>query len=334
MKTYGNGKNKRYNRNNGMLRYAIKRIVTVIPVFIGITAVVFILMSLAPGSTLDAVSEGDTVMSVEQYEALKKSLGLDKPIVVRYFIWLRDFFQGHMGISYRSNQEVSLIISQRILPSVILSGTGIGLAVLLAIPIGIMAAYKPYSRWDSVSSVFALLGATLPGFFIAILGIYIFSIKLGWLPSKGMSNFRSVTFFEYLRHLLMPAVIICFSSMGNLIKQTRGACLEVFNEEYIKTARSKGISEARVVIRHGFRNAMIPVVTSVLLQIPNIIGGSTIIEQIFGWPGIGSLMISSINNRDYPVIMGVAVLIATAVLVTNIILDMIYVLLDPRITHE
>jgi peptide/nickel transport system permease protein len=122
--------------------------------------------------------------------------------------------------------------------------------------------------------------------------------------------------------------------MGNLIKQTRAACLEVFNEEYIKTARSKGVRELRVVILHGFRNAMIPVVTSVLLQIPNIIGGSTIIEQIFGWPGIGSLMISSISNRDYPVIMGVAVLVATAVLVTNIILDLVYCLLDPRISHE
>jgi peptide/nickel transport system permease protein len=313
----------------------IKRLLTVLPVFIGITAVIYILMSLAPGSILDiGGGENNSVMSLQQYEALRASYGLDKPVVVRYFYWLGDFLRGNMGVSYRGNQQVSHIIAQRILPSIMLTGSGVGLAIILAIPIGIMAAYRPYSKWDSLSSLFALLGATLPGFFISILGIYIFSIKLGWLPSKGMSNFFQAGFGEYLRHLIMPGLIVCFGTMGSLIKQTRGACLEIFNEEYIKTARSKGISELRVVLAHGFRNALIPVVTSVLLQIPHIISGSTIIEQIFGWPGIGSLMISSINNRDYPVVMGVAILIATAVLITNILLDLVYVLLDPRITYE
>jgi peptide/nickel transport system permease protein len=317
-----------------MGNYLVKRLLTVIPVFLGITAVVYILMSMAPGSVLDTGSESDVVISSRQYEALRASYGLDKPPVIRYFLWLKDFLRGNMGVSYRGNQQVGHIIAQRIMPSIILTGSGVGLAVLLALPIGIMAAYRPYSKWDSLSSLFALVGATLPGFFISILGIYLFSIKLGWLPSKGMANFTQTGVGEYIRHLIMPGLIICVGSMGSLIKQTRAACLEIFNEEYIKTARSKGISELRVVLHHGFRNALIPVVTSILLQIPHIISGSTIIEQIFGWPGLGSLMISSINNRDYPVVMGVTVLIATAVLVTNILLDLVYVLLDPRITYD
>jgi peptide/nickel transport system permease protein len=318
-----------------MTQYLIKRLLTVIPVFIGITAVIYILMSMAPGNVLDFIGEGsDLVLSDEQYQALRASYGLDKSPVARYVIWLGNFLRGNMGVSYRGNQDVSHIIAQRIMPSVLLTGIGVFFAIILAIPIGIMAAYRPYSMWDSISSFFALLGATLPVFFVSILGVYIFSIKLGWLPSKGMANFAVSGPAEYARHMLMPATIICFSSMGSLIKQTRGACLEVFNEEYIKTARSKGISEARVVFAHGFRNALIPVVTSVLLQIPHIIGGSTIIEQIFGWPGIGSLMLSSINNRDYPVVMGVAVLIASTVLLTNILLDVVYVFLDPRISHD
>jgi peptide/nickel transport system permease protein len=314
--------------------YLVKRLLTVIPVFLGITAVVYILMSMAPGSVLDTGSENDVVISSQQYEALRASYGLDKPPVIRYFLWLKDFLRGDMGVSYRGNQPVGHIIAQRIMPSIILTGSGVGLAVLLALPMGIMAAYRPYSKWDSLSSLFALVGATLPGFFISILGIYLFSIKLGWLPSKGMANFTQAGAGEYLRHLIMPGLIICVGSMGSLVKQTRAACLEIFNEEYIKTARSKGISELRVVLHHGFRNALIPVVTSILLQIPYIISGSTIIEQIFGWPGIGSLMISSINNRDYPVVMGVTVLIATTVLITNILLDLAYALLDPRITYE
>ena len=316
-----------------MWRYKVKRILTAIPIFIGITAVVYLLMSLAPGSALDVLSDSDTKLSAEQYHDLKVSLGLDKPVVVRYLIWLGGFVKGDLGVSYRSNQEVSLIISQRIFPSLLLTGTGVLFAILLGIPIGIMAAYKPYSRWDSISSFLALAGATLPGFFISILGIYIFSMKLGLLPSKGMYNVSDKSVADYVIHLIMPAFVICLGSMGGLIKQTRGACLEVFNEEYMKTARSKGISEWNVIIRHGLRNALIPVVTAVLLEIPHIIGGSTITEQIFGWPGIGSLMIASINNRDYPVVMGIAVLIATAVLITNIVLDILYGLLDPRITY-
>lgn len=222
------------------------------------------------------------------------------------------------------------MVSQRIGPSILLSGTGVILAILLALPIGIMAAYKPYSKWDSISSFFALIGSSLPGFLLSLLLIYVFAIKLKLLPTSGMHAAGDTSLID----LLLPALIICIGSMGNLIKQTRSACLEVLHEDFVKTARSKGIKEQAVVLKHVFRNALIPVSTTVLLQIPHIIGGTTIVEQIFGWPGLGSLMLSSINNRDYPVVMCVAVIIALTVLCTNILIDIVYGFLDPRVSYD
>ncbi len=318
-----------------MLKYLIKRIISAVPIFLGITVIVYVLMNMAPGSALDVMAaSADAAMSEAQLEALKVSLGLDKPVLVRYVIWLSELVHGDWGTSYRTTQDVFLMISQRVLPSLLLMGTGLLLAILIALPLGIMAAYKPYSRWDSVSSVVALLGTTLPGFFISLLGVYLFAVRLGWLPASGMYTVGKQTIGDYIHHLILPASVIALGSMGNLIKQTRGACMEVFGEDFMKTARSKGIGEFAVVLRHGFRNSLIPVVTTICLQLPMLIGGATITEQIFAWPGMGSLMISSINSRDYPVVMGVAVLIAVTVLTVNIILDILYGLLDPRVTYR
>lgn len=317
-----------------MLKYLIKRLLTIIPIFFGITAIIYILLNMAPGSALDVLAGSEANVSPEQLEALKVSLGLDKPVLIRYLMWLGDLFRGDLGTSYYNGQEVMKAISQRIMPSVMLTGTGVVLAIVFSLPLGTMAAYKPYSMWDKVSNVIALSGSVLPNFFLSLVLVYVFALKLKILPSMGMHTGTNTSFLDLLWHLTLPAFVICFGTMGNIIKQTRGACLEVFNEEYMKTARSKGISEAAVIIRHGFRNALIPVVTTVLLQIPHIIGGSTITEQIFGWPGIGSQMISSINNRDYPMVMGIAVILALTVLATNILLDIVYGLVDPRISYE
>lgn len=317
-----------------MLKYLVKRLLTVIPIFFGITAIIYVLLNMAPGSALDILVSSEANTSPEQLEALKASLGLDQPVLIRYLGWLGDILRGDFGVSYYNGQEVLKAISQRIMPSVILTGTGVVLAILLSLPLGIMAAYKPYSLWDKASNVIALSGSVLPNFFLSLVLVYVFALKLKILPSMGMHTGTNTSFGDLVWHLVLPSFVICFGTMGSIIKQTRGACLEVFNEEYMKTARSKGISEVAVVIRHGFRNALIPVVTTVLLQIPHIIGGSTITEQIFGWPGIGSQMMSAINNRDYPMVMGIAVILALTVLATNILLDIVYGLVDPRISYE
>lgn len=317
-----------------MFRYILKRLLYAIPVFLGITFVIYTLINLAPGGPLSVLAASGE-MSLSDLEALKISMGLDKPIVIRYFIWLGDLLHGDFGISYRTSQEVSLMISQRIMPSLMLTGTGILAAMLVGVPLGIISAYKPNSVWDHISTSISFIGASVPNFFLSLLLIYVLAVKLKWFPTSGMqSSGMSGNLLDLLHHLALPAFVCGIQPIGNYIKQTRSSVLEVLNEEYIKTARSKGLTNVVIVLKHAFRNALIPIVTTISLSIPFLIGGAVVTEQIFAWPGIGSLMITAITSRDYPVIMGVAVLICGVVLVANLILDLIYAALDPRIKFK
>ena len=317
-----------------MFRYILKRLLYAIPVFLGITFVIYTLINLAPGGPLSVLAASGE-MSLSDLEALKISMGLDKPIVIRYFIWLGDLLHGDFGISYRTSQEVSLMISQRIMPSLMLTGTGILAAMLVGVPLGIISAYKPNSVWDHISTFISFIGASVPNFFLSLLLIYVLAVKLKWFPTSGMqSSGMSGNLLDLLHHLALPAFVCGIQPIGNYIKQTRSSVLEVLNEEYIKTARSKGLTNVVIVLKHAFRNALIPIVTTISLSIPFLIGGAVVTEQIFAWPGIGSLMSTAITSRDYPVIMGVAVLICGVVLVANLILDLIYAALDPRIKFK
>lgn len=317
-----------------MFKYIIKRLLYAIPVFLGITFAIYLLINLAPGGPLSVLASSGE-MSLSDLEALKISMGLDKPIVVRYFIWLGDLFRGDMGVSYRTSQEVSLMISQRVIPSLTLTGTGIIGAVLIGVPLGIISAYKQNSIWDHISTFIAFIGASVPNFFLSLLLIYILAVKLKLFPTSGMqSSGQAGNIADFLKHLALPAFVCGIQPIGNYIKQTRSSVLEVLNEEYIKTARSKGLTNTVIVLKHAFRNALIPVVTTISLTIPFLIGGAVVTEQIFAWPGIGSLMITAITGRDYPVIMGVAVMICGVVLVANLVLDLIYAALDPRIKFK
>lgn len=317
-----------------MFRYILKRLLYAIPVFLGITFVIYTLINLAPGGPLSVLAASGE-MSLSDLEALKISMGLDKPIVIRYFIWLGDLLHGDFGISYRTSQEVSLMISQRIMPSLMLTGTGILAAMLVGVPLGIISAYKPNSVWDHISTFISFIGASVPNFFLSLLLIYVLAVKLKWFPTSGMqSSGMSGNLLDLLHHLALPAFVCGIQPIGNYIKQTRSSVLEVLNKEYIKTARSKGLTNVVIVLKHAFRNALIPIVTTISLSIPFLIGGAVVTEQIFAWPGIGSLMITAITSRDYPVIMGVAVLICGVVLVANLILDLIYAALDPRIKFK
>ena len=317
-----------------MFRYILKRLLYAIPVFLGITFLIYTLINLAPGGPLSVLAASGE-MSLSDLEALKISMGLDKPIVIRYFIWLGDLLHGDFGISYRTSQEVSLMISQRIMPSLMLTGTGILAAMLVGVPLGIISAYKPNSVWDHISTFISFIGASVPNFFLSLLLIYVLAVKLKWFPTSGMqSSGMSGNLLDLLHHLALPAFVCGIQPIGNYIKQTRSSVLEVLNEEYIKTARSKGLTNVVIVLKHAFRNALIPIVTTISLSIPFLIGGAVVTEQIFAWPGIGSLMITAITSRDYPVIMGVAVLICGVVLVANLILDLIYAALDPRIKFK
>ena len=252
------------------------------------------------------------------------------PPLLRYGAWLMEALSGNLGSSERYGAPVREIIAQRVGPSALLAGTGLLLAMLLGLPIGVMAAYRPGSVWDRLSSLFALAGFTTPGFILCIASIYLFSFRLRLTPAMGMHAVGNASFADLLHHLILPAAIIAASVMGYLIKQTRSACLEVFHEDYLKTARAKGLSELEVVVRHGLRAALAPILTQMILEIPEIVGVSAITEKIFGWPGIGALMIDAIRNRDASLIMGETLSVAAVVLTANILLDIAYVLLDPR----
>lgn len=315
-----------------MGRYIRRRLITAIPVFFGITLLVFLMVNLAPGTITDLMGEGAS--SGADKAALEAALGLNQPLPVRYIQWLTGLFQGELGQSYFYDRPVSRLIAQRVGPSLLLTGSGVLLAVAIALPLGILAAWKPHSFWERLASVLSLISYSVPGFFLCLSGINLFAVTLGWLPSHGMYTAGTFTSLaDLLRHLILPAGVVCLSSLGELVKQTRAACLEALGQDYIVTARAKGLTEGAVMVRHAFRGSLVPVLTTILSHIPHILGGSVVVEQIFGWPGMGSLLFSGISQRDYPVVMGVTVVIALAVLLTNLLLDLVYGLADPRVRY-
>ena len=317
-----------------MTRYLFGRIFSAVLTMFFITAIIYALLALAHGSALDVLGGSGGERTAAEYEAAREALELDLPVWLRYLHWLRDTLRGNLGVSYRYGAPVWGIIAQRLWPTILLVGTGLLLAVLLGTPVGVMAAYRPGSVWDSLSSFFALVGFTVPRFITCIAFIYIFSFKLRWTPTMGMHAIGNTSLGDLLRHLILPASIIAFGSMGYLIKQTRSACLEVFQEDYMKTARAKGLSELEVIVKHGLRTAIAPIITHMIVAMPEIAGSCAITEKIFGWPGIGALMIDAIRNRDVPLIMGVTLTLAALVLCANILLDIAYGLLDPRVTYS
>lgn len=318
--------------DNVMLKYIIKRILVAIPTFIGITLLVFVLSSMAPGGPLTSLR---ATMTEEAVDELEHQYGLDRPILVQYGDWFKDLFKGDLGTSYKSGKPVMELMSNRIGPTLVLTLTAFVLSTITGVVLGIISAVNDGGKGDKVISAIAFISQSVPGFFLSVLMLWLFSVKLGWLPTSGMYGItgeRSIS--ELIKHLVLPAGIMAFGQLGSLIRYTKSGMLEVMNEEYIKTAKSKGIGAFAVNIRHAFRNSLIPIVTILGTEIPNLIGGSVIIEQIFGWPGLGTLMMTSVTSRDYPTIMGITCIISAVVLVVNLLVDLIYGLLDPRISYK
>ena len=314
-----------------MLKYIVKRLLIAIPVFIGITILVYAMSANAPGDPVRMALNNPDATEADM-ERLREDWGLNDPIIVQYFNWTKDLLKGDMGESYRTGRPVAEMISERIGPTLMITVSSVVLALLIAIPSGILAAYKPYSLWDYIASGVSFLGAATPAFFAALVALYVFSVKLKWLPTGGMYGTDGVrTFGILIVHMILPVVTLALAQIGSYIRQVRSSVLEVLGEDYVRTARSKGLHEPAVVLKHTLRNALMPIVTLVGMQIPFLVGGAVVTEQIFGWPGIGSLMVYSITARDYPVIMGISAMIGLAVLVTNVALDVIYAFLDPRI---
>lgn len=315
-----------------MTKKLVGRILFSIVIFFVLTFFVFALSNMMKGNAVDAMLAQNPRMSQETYNALLEERGLNLPIPVRYWRWLSNFLKGNMGTCELYGRPVSEMLAERIGPTLLLNCAALILAIIISLPLGIMAAYKPYSLWDNISSFFSFVGASMPSFMLALLGIYVFAVKLQWLPTQGMYYANEAkTFGNLAIHLVLPALISAFQMVGGILKQTRGSVLEVLNEDYIKTARSKGLKEHVVVIKHALRNALIPIITTIGLNIPYLVGGSVVMETIFSWPGIGSFLITSINSRDFDPIMGVTVVICAVTLLTSMLLDIIYMFVDPRV---
>ncbi|PLR78658.1 peptide permease [Bacillus sp. V3-13] len=316
-----------------MFQYIIRRILIAIPVLLGVTIFNFFIINLAPGNPVDMYVNPD--VSAEDIEIKKEALGLNDPIYIQYFRWLGNLAKGDFGFSYSTYEPVVNMISERMVPTLILMGTSLIIAYLIAIPIGIISATKQYSWTDYFTTTFSFLGVSIPHFFMGLGAIYIFAIILQVLPTGGMYTLgNDGGFADMFLHLIMPAFVLGTGIAGSVVRYVRSSMLEVLGQDYLRTAKAKGLGEFIITNKHALRNALIPIITVIGMDIPLLIGGAVVTEQIFQWPGLGQLTIQSIGSRDYSVLMAINLLAAVAVLFSNLLTDILYSVADPRIKYN
>lgn len=316
--------------------YILRRLAVALPSVLGISVVLFTVLALAPGDPFEELANNPNVPA-EVREMLRAKFGLDDPIWQRYFRWLAAMLQGDWGYSFISRVDVDTLILQRLPVTLAVIGASQLLALMIALPVGVYSAAKPYSWFDRIASTLAFIGFSLPTFFTGLLFILLFSIKLDWLPFVYRSDLSATGvqwWWEQLRQSIMPVMVLGLFQGASWTRYVRSAMLDVIRLDYVTTARSKGLKERMVIMKHVVRNALIPVVTLVALQMPAIFGGAIVTEQIFRIPGIGSLLIDAILRNDTPVIMAVTFVFACLVIVFNLISDLLYGWLDPRISYR
>ncbi|MDQ3811489.1 MAG: ABC transporter permease [Chloroflexota bacterium] len=317
-----------------MFRWLIRRILISLPVLLGITVLSFVFVRLAPGDPVRMMVNPELMAGgAEDYiQRRRAELGLDKPLPIQYLAWLGEVARGNLGYSFFDRRPVGDIIKERVWPTVELMGTALLLALGLGVPIGLLAAIRQYSLLDYASAIVSLATISAPSFFLALAAIYIFSLKLNLLPTSGMFTAGAPrSLVDDLHHLLLPAAILGLSLSGPFARYARSSLLEVIRQDYLTTARAKGLRPQVVVMRHALPNALIPLITVVGIQVPALFAGAVVIEQIFSWPGMGQLALASITQRDYPVLTGFILVIAVLVLVCNLLADIAYAIVDPRI---
>ncbi len=316
--------------------FMARRLVFAVASLLGISAVLFTVLALAPGDVFAELVTNPAVPP-EVIANLRTQLGLDDPIYLRYFHWLSAMLQGSWGYSFTSRVDVGVLIWQHLPATVFVVGASQILALMIAFPVGVYAATRPYSLFDQIASTLSFVGFSLPTFFTGLLFILLFSIHLDWLPFIYRSNLDAMGWhwlWEQFRQSIMPITILALFQAASWTRYIRAAVLEVVRLDHVTTARSKGLSEATILRRHVVRNALIPVVTLVALELPAVFGGAIVTEQIFRIPGIGSLLISSILSNDTPVIMAVTFVISALVILFNLLADLLYGWLDPRIVYS
>jgi len=309
--------------------FILRRLGQAVVVLLGVTLVVFLLIQLVPGDPVRLAL--GTRYDQATYDALRARSGLDQPVVVQYFRYLSHAVTGDLGVSFRSGQPVATVVAERLPATLSLAITAIVLALLVAFPLGVLSGIRSGSAIDHASRVFSQVGVSVPDFWMGIMGILLFSGVLGWLPPSGYVPLTESA-SEWARHVLLPAATVGLVTAAILTRFIRSAVLEVLSEDYIRTAEGKGLRPQVVVVRHVLRNALIPVVTVVAVQLASLLGGVIVVEVLFAWPGIGRLTYDSVQARDYPVLQGAVLFVAALFLLINLLVDVLYAKLDPRIS--
>ncbi|MGO6994284.1 ABC transporter permease [Rhizobium leguminosarum] len=316
-----------------MLQYSLRRLIIGISMLVALSMLIFLLLRLTPGDPIDAYIDPNLPMSPSDLADLRRSLGLDQPLPVQYLGWLQQALTGNLGYSIkRLDQPVLALVLSRIGPTVLLMGTALAFAIVAGITFGVIGAVRRNSLADLSLSVVALAGISSPAFLSALIGLYIFSVRLHWMPSGGMlTPGEEFSVGDLLHHLILPAALLSVAQAALIMRYMRASLLEVLNQDYVRTARAKGVREFWVISKHALRNALLPIVTLIGSTIGLAIGGAIFIESVFNWPGMGLLLVDAVQTRDYPVIMGATLVIGACVIVVNLLTDITYAVVDPRI---
>lgn len=318
-----------------MLSYALRRILIAVPVFIGVTVVAFAFVRALPGDPVQMQLDPSQLSgpSAQQYIAHERAVfGLDKPVPVQYVLWLKNVLHGNLGFSYQQKVPVTQLFAERLGPSLLLIVTAVVLALILGLVFGVLAALR-HNKWaDYVIGMGGMFGISVPGFFLGLLAVYVFGLVLGILPTGEMHSLGGANGpLDTIRHLILPAVVLAATLAGPYMRYVRQGMLEVLNQRFIATATAKGVPWRRVVVGHALRNALVPLTTAVAVQLPALLAGTVLVEKVFAWPGMGTLILDSVAGRDYPVLLGTVLITSVAVMAFNLIADLVTAMLDPRI---
>lgn len=306
-----------------MYKYILKRLLALIPVILGVILIIFVIMDMTPGDPARIVL--GNMASDEAVAAFREEHGLDDPLLVRYFHYVVDMCKGSLGNSYRTNRPVMADLLARFPATFELATASIILAVIVSVPIGILSALKQNSLFDNIGMVVSLIGIAMPGFWLGLILIIAFSLNLGWLPSGGN---------DYWYCLILPAITNGVSCCANIARITRSSMLEVIRQDYIRTARAKGVSKRTVTVRHAMKNCWIPIITVAGLQFGQMLGGTVVIENVFAWPGVGDFLLKSIKMQDTPCVLGAIAMFTIVFSIVNLIVDIVYAFIDPRIKAQ
>ena len=320
-----------------MSTYILRRILLVFPILLGVTIINYTIFALAPGDPVSAMIDPFELsqMTAEDLQDAREALGLNKPVPIRYLLWLGQAIQGNLGYSIWFNTPVFEVILRALGNSMPVMIFALLISTIAGITLGIVSALKPYSLLDSVLTTFAFAGVAVPGFFFALLLIYAVAIRMDILPTGGVTTPGvEPSFGDRLSHIILPGIALAYETTGSLLRYTRSSLLEVLHQDYMTTARAKGLVEHIVVLRHGLRNALLPIITILGLRLPSMFGGAVLIETVFNYPGVGLTMVHATRMHDYPLLMGGVLMTAVLVLLSNLLADLSYTVADPRIRYE